>query len=295
MKKILIALGIVLGAITLAADTPCADCHAETVSAMETDVHLRVKVFEVGGRTVGCEGCHGDGAAHAESGDPALIRTFAEEDSVREINATCLGCHDRKGQIGWKASTHAMEGLACTECHAVHSEKASQPLSTCANCHGDQTMRFQLPSHHPVREGQMTCASCHDVHSANDSQLITAQRTNDLCYSCHAAHEGPFVFEHEPVTEDCMTCHDPHGSVSNNLLVASEPALCLQCHDFHFHAGYNASTTPVEVGGIERTSPLGANAFNAGFTTRCTQCHSRIHGTDLPSQTVPGRGRGLMR
>ena len=33
----------------------------------------------------------------------------------------------------------------------------------------------------------------------------------------------------------CAVCHDPHGSVANNLLAQNEPFLCLQCHEGHFH------------------------------------------------------------
>ena len=36
--------------------------------------------------------------------------------------------------------------------------------------------------------------------------------------------------------EDCMMCHTPHGSVADNLLIANEPTLCLNCHAMHFHA-----------------------------------------------------------
>jgi hypothetical protein len=86
----------------------------------------------------------------------------------------------------------------------------------------------------------------------------------------------------------------PHGSVADNLLAANEPTICLQCHEFHFHAGYRASDDEeVDVGGIPRENPLGAQGFNRAMTTKCTQCHQRIHGSDLPSQTVAGGGRGL--
>jgi predicted CXXCH cytochrome family protein len=96
------------------------------------------------------------------------------------------------------------------------------------------------------------------------------------------------------VQEDCSTCHVAHGSVADHLLTANEPTICLQCHDFHFHSGYQGSDElEVEVGGFERENPFGPQGFNIAFTTNCTQCHSRVHGSDLPSQTVPGMGRGL--
>ncbi len=95
--------------------------------------------------------------------------------------------------------------------------------------------------------------------------------------------------------EDCRICHAPHGSVANNLLVANEPTLCLQCHDFHFHAGYKPPEDEiVDVGGFERENPFGSQGMNIAFTTDCTGCHSHIHGSDTPSQTTPGRGQGLI-
>ena len=37
------------------------------------------------------------------------------------------------------------------------------------------------------------------------------------------------------------------------------------------------------------------DGFKRSMLTKCTQCHARVHGSDLPSQTVPGGGRGLTR
>ncbi len=268
----------------------CGDCHADQVRQMASQVHMRLEPFEVGGRAVGCEGCHGDGARHIESGVAADIRRFDTEGSG---DAACLECHRTRGLSEWHASTHAREDVSCSECHTIH--KASRPLDSCQKCHADVAGRFQLPYRHPVREQKMSCASCHDVHAGTDKQLATHQRTNDLCYRCHQDKEGPFIFEHAPVQEDCMQCHDPHGAVSRGMLAVSEPMLCLQCHEFHFHTGYRSADGEVTVGGVPRDNPLGRFSFNAGMTTRCTQCHQRIHGTDLASQGVSSSGRGLLR
>jgi predicted CXXCH cytochrome family protein len=75
--------------------------------------------------------------------------------------------------------------------------------------------------------------------------------------------------------EDCVTCHRPHGSVNNNLLVAREPFLCLQCHEGHRITSRTGGNTSVE--------------SRRAFYSRCTDCHSRIHGTDLPSASGKGR------
>jgi DmsE family decaheme c-type cytochrome len=289
-----LAVGLALTVPGFAQDMVCADCHDEVAAEMSNQVHMRIQPFEVGGRTVGCEGCHGDGTAHMEEGDPELIRTFA--DLTAEDSEACMTCHSGKGDglSEWHASTHSMEGVACFECHSIHDSK-KKPLDSCRSCHQETYAQFELPNHHPVREGRMNCISCHNPHRATEGQLNTDMRLNDLCYTCHQAKEGPFIFEHEPVVEDCRLCHVPHGSVAENLLTANEPMLCLQCHEFHFHAGLISPEGTVDVGGFERENPHGIDSMNVSFTTRCSQCHSQIHGTDLPSQALASAGHGMVR
>jgi DmsE family decaheme c-type cytochrome len=252
--------------------------------------HLRIQSFEVNGRAVGCEGCHGDPTKHIESGEAADINRFDADGSGEDI---CLECHLTKGASEWRASTHSSEELSCVSCHTVHTK--TQPLDACRTCHSDVLAQFRLPSHHPVPEGKMACTSCHNTHSANEAALKTNQRTTELCYECHQDKEGPFIFEHPPVQEDCGQCHQPHGAVTANLLSVNEPMLCLQCHDLHFHAGYLSGEDEVEQGGFPRENPFGVRSLNVAFTTKCSQCHLRVHGSDLPSQSVPGRGEGLVR
>jgi DmsE family decaheme c-type cytochrome len=297
MMRRYLTLALVAAALALswpAGAQDCADCHDEVAAGMTHQVHMRIQPFEAGGRAVGCVGCHGDGTAHMEEGDASLIRTFSEWTDA-EV-AVCADCHFQQNGprlAEWHASTHAMEGVYCDSCHGIHEQR--NPLTSCTECHQDVYAQFELPSHHPVREGKMDCISCHNPHRATEAQLDTDMRLNDLCYSCHQSKEGPFIFEHEPVVEDCRLCHMPHGAVADNLLTANEPMLCLQCHEIHFHAGLLSPDGEIEVGGFERENPAGRFSFNRAYTTNCSQCHSQIHGTDLPSQTLAGQGKGLVR
>jgi len=94
--------------------------------------------------------------------------------------------------------------------------------------------------------------------------------------------------------------------VANNLLKQNEPFVCLQCHEFHFHAGKESGVGELSVpehkdilignsGETPYTGPFPAQGFKMAFTTKCTQCHSQVHGSDLPSLSVPGQGRALTR
>lgn len=275
----------------LAAEADCAACHEELVKATTNQIHMRTKPFEVSGHAVGCEGCHSGGTAHAESGgDTSKVRRMSRD---KATDKACLECHALKGFPAWHASTHAAEDVHCATCHTVH--KASSPLDGCTKCHAEQRAQFELPSHHPLREGKMSCVSCHNPHAATEAKLKSRQRLNDLCTECHQAQEGPFVFEHEPVQESCATCHVPHGSVADRLLTANEPMLCLQCHEFHFHTSYRATDGVQVIGGIPRQSPNGPEGMNRAFSTKCTQCHPKVHGSDLPSQGITSNGRSLTR
>jgi predicted CXXCH cytochrome family protein len=63
--------------------------------------------------------------------------------------------------------------------------------------------------------------------------------------------------------ENCGNCHDPHGSSRPQLLKASMPRLCQQCHVETRHP-----TTP--------QLATSRYALNRG----CTNCHSNIHGSN---------------
>ena len=141
----------------------------------------------------------------------------------------------------------------------------------------------------------MSCGDCHNPHGG----LNTEERTNDLCLGCHSRYQGPFVFGHAPVEDDCTICHDAHGSVANNLLVQNEPFLCLQCHEGHFHMlreattfvdGTSAPDPPANLPAAAIANPHGAESFQTSFGTKCTTCHKVVHGSDYPSQPLTGGG-----
>ena len=200
-------------------------------------------------------------------------------------------------------SEHALSDVGCVDCHSVHDGEGKFSLKNedpelCFSCHHEEQAKMHFPSSHPLKEGKMNCSSCHNVHGATGESLNTDERLNDLCLNCHTRYQGPFVFGHAPVEDDCTICHDPHGSVANNLLVQNEPFLCLQCHEGHFHILRNSASAPGSPAGtIESTSeitaaanPHGTEDFQTSFGTKCTTCHKVVHGSDYPPQPLSGHG-----
>ena len=285
MNKILIFLSLgLLPLAVFADDNPCLDCHEELAAKLTMSLHYRVG-------KVPCAKCHTAATAHMEEG-------ATEGLMPEDMQKTCFACHTT---LNCDDEHCARDENTCSNCHSIHSGKGAALLKAgehklCESCHLDVKAQMSFPNHHPVPEGKMSCFNCHSAHSGFKPSEATAKDVNDLCWKCHASLQGPFIFEHEPVVEDCRICHEVHGSVADNLLAQSEPFLCLQCHEFHFHAGAEAEEAEtVEVGGVVYDNRYGRLGYKVAYTTKCTQCHIKVHGSDLPSQSTPSRGRALTR
>jgi len=148
----------------------------------------------------------------------------------------------------------------------------------CYGCHQDIRSEFAQFSHHPVTEGKIVCTDCHNPHGSATDHLLKGTTVKETCSRCHMDKQGPFVYEHADVTEDCTNCHRPHGSPNNPLLATAQPFLCMQCHAGHQDKNHQA---------------LATSELKGTFYTRCTDCHSAIHGTDIPS--AKGRGTFIPR
>lgn len=300
----------------------CAGCHQDAAVQFDRSAHQYLVLKEGGNQYAGCEACHGSGVKHVEAGGGAdSIRSF-KAISDRDAAEACLSCHRTGHAMEWAGSAHQLSGVTCTDCHRIHQARAvagflqkaegfavshttapapkgslAKPeADLCLSCHPQVRTRLMAQSHHPIREGHMTCSSCHDAHGAGIRGVKSTERVNDLCLSCHTKYQGPFVFEHSPVEESCLTCHDPHGAMVNNMLKQNEPFLCLQCHEMHFHAARVSQATPLNspsAGYISNRN--GTAGFMQAFNTRCTNCHYKVHGSDLPSQGVTGKGKALTR
>lgn len=262
----------------------CKSCHEEISDHMAKTNHGKAKEFELSIKEkLGCEGCHGPGSLHAEAGGDKTQILEMKKLTAQETSKVCLTCHKTGSAMDWKGGPHAMGGLSCADCHSPHKGKAKlltdKPNDLCLSCHAKQGAQIRLNSHHPVKEGKVGCADCHNPHSAANNNL--KERTvNDLCYRCHLEKKGPWTFEHPPVSENCALCHDPHGTVNRSLLKVNQPFLCMQCHkEMADHISVEASSSTNKIKEDRKR------------WTRCTTCHSQLHGTNIPSQN----GHGFIR
>ncbi len=263
----------------------CYTCHGD-----KYDLERIAHPHQVNGQhNFNCESCHNP---HGN------VTEFSRKD-------LCLDCHKSTPTMAWHSSIHDQVGVNCTDCHNPHPNANVQkqvnlshtsverphrlPMSVddpnvCYKCHQEVFALTQLPSHHPIREGKMTCADCHNSHGEAERNL-KSDTVNLVCYRCHADKQGPFVYQHAPVEEDCSICHNPHGTVANNLLHQPVTFLCLRCH-----TGHRAPPSDHNFGlGAQGTTDIDGLPYQrAVLYTDCTQCHAQVHGSDLPSQLNPG-------
>jgi DmsE family decaheme c-type cytochrome len=286
--------------LALRNDAKCTHCHDETDGNTLTIGQTRHGV-RADSRTPTCTDCHGESKEHTDfrgmSTPPLTDRPMASKTvlSSEQKNVPCLSCHQGGKQIFWSSSAHATRDVACVSCHNIHTpkdkvlDKRKQP-AVCFTCHKQQRVETQKPSHHPITEGKMTCSDCHNVHGSSGEKLLLKDTVNATCFTCHAEKRGPFLHNHQPVSEDCGNCHNPHGTSADNLLKARMPFLCQQCHGATSHYG--------NIPGVREFMP-NATSTNIGpglaQARGCTNCHTNIHGSNSPSNATSSRANGFFR
>ena len=225
-----------------------------------------------------CVQCHADQTDHFKTASHAKL-AIADP----KVGATgCEACHG-------PASLHVKAGGG--RGNIINPKKNPE---SCFACHLDKRSEFSLPHSHAVLTGKVSCVDCHNVHEGNaikGSGVDLANET-DTCTKCHTAQKGPFVYEHGAMKEGCTSCHNPHGTINQKMLVARDANLCLRCH----------LEAPSKIPSTDRTTGLtgvSPGMINANATTRSehdhgrsliqgtcwsTGCHEAIHGSNTQNR-----------
>ncbi len=244
----------------------CVDCHTDIVNAFKNTPHMA--------SPLACEGCHGDSKAHVAAGGGQGSMKNPKQMTTSEVTSLCLTCHTKGGQKHFSSSAHDGRSVSCITCHDPHPKGAvpkallAKPqFELCTGCHLQKKAALARSSHMPLREGKMTCTSCHNPHGSPYPRQLLQPSINANCYSCHAEKRGPFLWEHAPVRENCMNCHDAHGTVNDFLLKVKQPVLCVQCHNGFAGGGMG-----------------NAHAVRDRYALNqsCMNCHLTIHGSMHP-------------
>lgn len=259
----------------------CLGCHLKSADQPVHSVMLSKHGQALGSGSKSCISCHGESKAHSTAPKEQLSDLNFDTDngsSTQQQNQLCIGCHATGSTLRWMISTHEDESLSCTSCHTIHQQQdpalaKDGQNKLCYQCHSRQRSEAQLPSRHPIKEGNMLCSDCHNPHGTTTKAALKEPTLNDTCFNCHAEKRGPHLFEHPPVAEDCSICHKAHGSVNDDLLRGRGPFLCQQCHSAAFHPSVANSGSGL----------ANQNASQNLLGKNCMNCHSQVHGSNHPS------------
>jgi len=234
------------------------------------------------------------------STDRAIVEAPQIEGATFVGNKVCSDCHTNITRI-FPASPHARfykddikwaGKTGCESCHGAGSKHVAagggrgkfiinpgRDPSICYQCHLEVHAELNLPYHHPVVEGRVTCVQCHDPHGRDifkpASSGLAMARRNETCAGCHRDQSRTFVFEHRALREGCTVCHTPHGSVSPKLLIQRDNNLCLRCHSQVQLADGSGS---LYIGKFDHAP------FLAGRTCWSAGCHPSVHGSNIQAK-----------
>jgi len=201
------------------------------VDGISPPPYFQTRGFHTTGKKALCAKCH----------------TMQSEGGAADLK--CESCH---GAMESQKSVHMP--VATNDCSTCHTSEPSSgypatysadtEAETCFTCHDSigNDIKTKAAVHVPAAGGQ--CSLCHSPHASPNDSLLR-KPINSLCITCHVEKkEGnhPVVFHpvgdrpnpRQPGTElSCVSCHSPHASENNFLLLASDGyfRLCQSCHE----------------------------------------------------------------
>ena len=239
-----------------------------------------------------CATCHLEWSADFSNPGTVLLMdrptiSMASQESV------CLGCHD---------------GAVVDSRKKVWQEQSHRTGVT-------PPPTMHVPPTLPLEDGKLACRTCHTAHNRpsgeNLSNIFFLRLDNErsqLCMSCHTEKSvGPKMGSHPlgkmPIAVPaaliaagarsgppgseliCESCHTPHGSKVEKLLVvtAGNSALCTSCHD-KMRPGYfepdslygHPFNRPLDNAGQRQAIVDMGTQFGPNGTLVCLSCH-RMH------------------
>jgi len=233
----------------------CDGCHS---------VNYNIQTKTVTEWNVGCEQCHGPGAAHVQRPAQSNIINPARLDTVQATNV-CIQCHSQGQplnnpfsgkyydwpvgfQVGmdlkdfWKLEEHKLGEQSFT--HFADGTAHKNRMQ------GNDFVQSVMYTH------GVTCFSCHDVHGTeNNADLL--KPANVLCLECHGPHSpnGP-----RAPTIEAHTHHKP-GSAGNECVACHMPKIAQEIADVNVRSHTFKFITPAETEALKVPNP-------------CVLCHA---------------------
>jgi Tetratricopeptide repeat/Cytochrome c554 and c-prime len=203
----------------------CLFCHANRVERVTSAINrYRTPIFQ--GHAIGCERCHGPGELHVvsprvvEGRDVTIVNPADLEPSLRD--AVCEQCHligPRRVVRAGTRSENFRPGLPFFRFWSVFVADGTGAENRFAS----QAEQMHISRCFRASQGRLGCISCHDPHVQPTLQE-KGDYFRERCLSCHAEKVCALprnVRVNRRGSDDCVGCHMPRLSSSNNNHVAT--------------------------------------------------------------------------
>lgn len=164
---------------------------------------------------IGCEGCHGPGAAHASA--PKKVKPVAKPD-----DQVCGSCHSRgESPEGYPFPAMFRPGDTLTDHFTFAQDEAVLWPDGSARRNHQQYMDWMVGGS-MQQSGKVQCVTCHSPHDSDASTGQLNKPLNDLCLQCHNERDQQAMARHVPFHEKalqkrdfyCTDCHMPKLAAS---------------------------------------------------------------------------------
>jgi tetratricopeptide (TPR) repeat protein len=187
--------------LNLPAYPECLRCHASGMNPPLDGSENRYATPIFSQEGVGCERCHGPGAAHVQGA--AIVNPAKLPPDRRD--AVCMQCHLEGNAAIERAGRHASDfrpGDVLDNYIRHYILVRNQASDLGANSQFEALAQSKCK----LKSGEsMSCISCHDPHS----YPAEPERTAYYRGKCLACHGAAFGLKHHPKQADCTSCHMP--------------------------------------------------------------------------------------
>ncbi len=201
----------------------CVTCHDEKAKQIES-----AKVQHPGAAG-DCIDCHNP---HA-SKQPGLPKTNAVE--------ICLGCHTDIADLQKKPVHHQPAFVqGCATCHEAHGGEREKLLraqgnALCLECHGPDATPQEDKEAHVWKLFNGSVRLPGDYYRKNKVVILPLKYGKGHPVTGHPVSDVADPSDVNKVIQriDCLTCHQPHASAHQDLLVKDQEnntAFCATCH-----------------------------------------------------------------
>ena len=207
-------------------DAKCLTCHVTGFDQPQGYVAGTEKDLLM----IGCESCHGPGAAHIDAAQRFVMATENEaaiEQEMRESivktpsDRVCAGCHTTVAH-----GSHPPYVDDTLPEPPVSNKVAQNTPTSCRAC---PTMPTASPARYIPGYSVKTCGSCHydqytrwrrETHSALAVALTAENRNNEDCQQCHLAAAGidvSLIGKSGPASQVGTACEACHGAALEHV------------------------------------------------------------------------------